>query len=194
MVHEGAGWAVRVPAGAQVRVEQETVAVDAGDGRRWFDVRWHPATLPPESIAYSWGTTTCTPMMWDQPVEPVPGVWTNGGQCTIGSGRFHALVAIETHGDRHLFTAFLVDHRTLPYEDAWVEYVNTALTLRGGDAPLTPPIDHLALRERVREAAALRPGGMPTPGGGLLSGRVSERIPEVWQARRGSPPPATWGG
>lgn len=190
-MHRGDDWALRVPAGSRVRVSPTAIGVDAPDGRRWFDISWHDADLPPASIAWAWGGKACGPITWDEPKVPVEGTWTSGGLCSIGERRHWAFTVVERHGERLLFTAWIGEHRRLPYEDAWVDFARTALSLRAGAEPL-PPVDHADLRGRVREAAALRPGHMPVPGGGLLSGRVSERLVDVWAARLASPPPASF--
>lgn len=192
VTHEGAGWALRVPAGARVDVKPGVLTVDAPDGRRWFDVTWRSAQETPEGIAYAWGSQHCTPMMWGQPSTPAPGVWIADGQCTIQDRRFWAFLIVERHEQGALTTTYVAEQRRMPYEDAWVDLLDTALSLRAGGSPL-PRLENGDLRARIREAAAEHPGEQPLPGGGLLGGRVSERLIDVWQARLSAPPPLPLG-
>lgn len=186
----GDGWAVMVPVGAVVERTDAMLQVDAPDGRSWFDVAWvdEPAT---HETALRWGRGVCAPVLFDRG-------WTDGrryaagGICEISSRRHWVLVVLEPAGGRTLQTAFLADARRMPYEDAWVAFARTALTLGPGPEPLGAP-DVDALRERVRAAGLEEPGPIPVPGGGLLSTRILPQLTDVWTARDGAPPtPGSW--
>lgn len=185
--HVGDGWAVRIPAGARVRQEDGRLAVDAPDGRRWFDVSWHDGDREPAVIAHAWAAGTCSPALWDQPSEPVPGTWISGAACTIDGKRFFALVAVDTFGEQRMLTAYVAQDGYVSYENAWLDFVTTALSLKGGSEPLPVP-DLAALRSDIREAAVQPAGSLPVPGGGLLSGRIVRALPDFWPARHLAPP------
>lgn len=185
--HAADGWAVRVPEGARVRQEDGRLAVDAPDGRRWFDVSWHGTDREPAVVAHAWAASTCSPTLWDHPSEPVPGTWLAGAACTIDGKRFFALVAVETFGDRRLLTAYVAQDGYVSYENAWIDFVTTAMSLTAGDEPLPSP-DVAALRASIRAAAVQPAGSMPVPGGGLLSGRIVRALPDLWPARHAAPP------
>lgn len=180
---------MRIPQGARVRHDDGRLSVDAPDGRRWYDVSWHDDDRAPAVVAHAWSAATCSPTMWDEPAEPVPGTWLSGAACTIDGKRFFALVAVETFGERRLLTAYVAQDGYVSYENAWLEFVSTAMSLRGGDAPWPEP-DLDALRGIIRQAAAQPAGSMPVPGGGLLSGRIARQLDPLWAARHTAPPPA----
>lgn len=184
----GEGWTLRVLEGSRVRAEEDRLSVDAPDGRRWFDITWLDDTRTPEAIAHAWSATTCSPTMWDVASTPVEDTWFSGAVCVIDDRRFYALVAVETFGNRRLLTTYVAQDGFISYENAWVDFVTTAMSLRTGDSPLPAP-DVEALRADIRHAAVQPAGPMPVPGGGLLSGRISREIPEWWSSRHAAPPP-----
>lgn len=185
----GDGWALMVPVGAVVARSADALKVDAPDGRSWFDVAW-VADPPSEDAALRWGRGVCAPVLFDRG-------WTDGkryaagGICEISSRRHWVVVVLERVGDRTLQTSFLADAQRTPYEDAWVAFVRSALTLGAGPDPLASPDIH-AVRERVRAAGLEKPGPIPVPGGGLLSTRILPQLGEVWEARDAAPPAGVW--
>jgi hypothetical protein len=183
------GLSIAVPAGARVVAEPGTVQVDAADGARWFDLRWVEPPRSPEAEVYEWTRRTCTTVRWDRTATPVPGTTTTGGLCSINDRRHWAFTSIEQRPDGALVTLYVADARRVPFEDAWVDLVLTALSASAGAEPLAPlPRDEL--RRQIRETAAS--GGLgeePVPGGGELSAAVSERLRLIWEARSQRPLP-----
>lgn len=193
--YEGEGWAARLPPDARVQAEADRLAVDAPDGTWWFDVQWVETPLVPTIAAMTWGDRACRPIRWDLPAEPVEGVWTSGGTCTIENARYWAMLALEEHGDRTLLTGYLAGYGDVTYEQVWVDFVGSALSVTAGDTP-RPALPDEVVRERVRNTRLERPDGvLPVPGGGTFSKLVSQGFAaDVWAPRRDHPLPATFDG
>lgn len=191
-VVRGEGWAVRVAEGARVTATPRDLSVDAPDGSRWFDVRTVDADPPRPAVALAtgWGERQCEPLQWDLPAEPVEGVWTAGGFCTIGSRRYWVLSSVERFDDRVLLTQLVANRDAITYEDLWIDFLGTALTATavGDPAPLLSPD---AVRERLRAArgGVSEAAELPRPGGGTFSRDVSEAMTDVWTRRRTWSPP-----
>ena len=162
------GVSLRIPEGGNVRQQPGMISVDAADGSRWFDIAWVNETEP-ELISRKWAPTACDPMsiIWDQPSIPAPDLWAGGGLCTVKDHRYWAIVAIKKVETRSLRITYLADFHRMPFEDAYVDFVQTALTITGGPEPVRMP-DQDLLRERVRQNAQNQTGIVPVPGGGLL--------------------------
>lgn len=189
--YRGANFAVAIPAGAKVVAKDSHLQVDAADGSRWFDVRWHDGVHAPMVLAINWADAICRPTQWDQPVEPHPGVWTVGGICNIDGRRHWALAVVETRGERKLFTGYVAAFSKLAYEDVWVDVIRTALTVQAG-TDAAPTLDASAIRERVRQVEPTpSEAALPKPGGGTFSMKLSRAFADVWQARmKASMPPS----
>jgi hypothetical protein len=180
------GWSVQLPAGARVDVSPDTIAVDADDGRRWFDIRWVPGPAN-EATARAWGDTYCAPAQWDSSWE-AGRRWGAGGLCVVSERRHWLIVSLEAYGDRTLQTTFLADARRMPLEDAWVEAMRTAWTFRSGGGA-TDVLSPERVRALARLTATQMPGPIPVPGGGLFSPRMHALLSAVWLARDAHPPP-----
>lgn len=191
-VHQGAGWTMRVPEGARVAVDDRTIAVDAPDGTWWYDVRWHeggPSFLP-QVAAHAWAGERCAPFRFDQPVAPIDGVWTVGGTCSIGEGRFWIEVIVVEDGSRARFVGLTGMFGRVHYEDLWVHLFATALSLRAGGEPASDA-SLPAVRETVRGTRFDDPRNLlPVPGGGVFSGEVSRALGPAWPAWRDAAVPA----
>ncbi|MCB9664688.1 MAG: hypothetical protein H6732_11290 [Alphaproteobacteria bacterium] len=186
----GSGWAVTVPSGAQVRATGAELAVDAPDGSSWFDVRWLAprTTHVPLADVTRWAEERCRPVRWDQPATPAPGVWTVGGGCTLG-GRRHWVLAVVEERDPPLLIGMMASRDRVAYEDLWVQWWATAMSLAAGEAPAAVP-DAPHVREALRGARLSGPvGDLPVAGGGVFSGRASEALAEAWAAHLAQPVP-----
>lgn len=196
VVHQGAGFAVRVLEGSQVKVTHDTLSVDAADGSAWFDVRWIDTTNPivPIAEANAWAEAACMSVHWDLPYEPSRKTWTDGGRCTIG-GREHWVIAVVEQYDGHaLLTGIMGVPGDLTHEDLWVEMIESALSVRAGDAPATwlAPGE---IRARLRRIDAGNPNALlPIPGGGVFSGLAARQLDDVWTARAANVLPASFDG
>ena len=182
------GWSVQVPAGARVDITPDTIAVDADDGRRWFDIRWVPGPAN-EGTARVWGDTHCAPAQWDNGWE-AGRRWAAGGLCVVSERRHWLIISLEAYGNQTLQTTFLADARRMPLEDAWVEAMRTAWTFRGG-AEASDALAPERVRALARLTASQTPGPVPVPGGGLFSPRMHALLSAVWLARDARPPPPT---
>lgn len=182
--HVEDGFALRMPEGARVRRTDKGLSVDAADGARWFDVRWVDGTAPPIAPATAWAEERCRPVRFDRARQPVEGTWVVGGTCTIAERRHWILLSIEDRGDRALLTGLTGAFGRIAYEDLWVEFVHTALSVQAGESPaawMTPE----AVREALRTVAPGDPQEeMPVPGGGTFSARVTDNLPGIWADRR----------
>jgi hypothetical protein len=179
----GEAYALVVPEGAAVVARAQGLAIDAADGSRWFDVRRQVGPMVPTVVVQEAVRDTCERPLWDRPAQPIPSTWTLGGSCFIRDKRHWILGAGEQHGADALVTVYLANADHLTLEDAWVDFVRTALTLAAGPSPAAVPSAD-DIRQRVRVAAAS--GGIgpaPVPGGGELSARVSESLVDLWEAR-----------
>jgi hypothetical protein len=183
-VRSGSGWALAVPAHADIQVSPGMIRVDAPDGRRWFDIAWTD-DIPGENSAMTWGESNCAPVLWDRGWGDEHR-YAVGGLCGISEHRHWAFLVEERIGSRTLRTTYIGDTQRLPYEDAWVDFARTALTLGPGPAPLTPPKGD-QIRAYVRAAGRETPGLSPVPGGGLLSTRVLPQLDSIWKARDAAP-------
>lgn len=193
-VSRGDGYALAVPAGSRVRVEADHIAVDAADGSRWFDARWVTAPDSAQAALTAHTNGQCDSVRWDRVAQPTPETLTISGLCPINTRRHWLLVTQEVHGDRTLVTVYTAAADHLTFEDAWVDFLRTAATLSPGPEPLEayPPAD---IRRRLRDVA--NAGGIghdPVPGGGELSPRMSESIPEVWARKIAAGAPRLPGG
>lgn len=187
--HQGEDFALSLPEGAALRREGDGLAVDLPGGARWFDVRWVPSTTTAQAVFATWAERSCMPVRWDRVAHPHEGVWTVGGTCMIEERTHWVLASVEQHGDDALFTVYLANREQIPFEDAVVDQVTTALSLGGGDSPVPTP-DRAELRASIRQIAS--DGGIgtvPVPGGGELSARVSESLASLWERRAADPPP-----
>jgi hypothetical protein len=198
-VERGDGWRLSVPEGARVTASASGIEVDAADGLWWFDVQLlRPATpTAPLIDASRWADEHCTPARWDLPATPAPGTWTAGGFCTVQDRDHWLIVAVEDRPDgARLLTALVADRRQVPYEDAWVLFVRSALSLSTTDEPaswLGPEAVRERLRTAQQRASATTTGAeLPRPGGGRFSRIVSEVLAdEVWRPRTARPLPTT---
>lgn len=165
---EAGPYAVTVERGSRVRHVDGGIAVDAPDGRRWFDVVWGDGD--PQAFADAWGAEACEPVLWDEAVQGGRW-WARGGMCTVKDRRHWALVLVRpAEGGRIVRTTYVADHAFVPYEDAWVDFVGTALTVGVGDpVGIASPAE---VRDHVRSGTAKGTGPWPIPGGGLISTRV----------------------
>lgn len=189
--HRGEGFAIAVPEGARVLAEPTRLDVDAADGTRWFTVRLLGASDVPAAELQGWAQDTCETIRWDRTARPVPGIETTGGLCTIDLRRFWLLSAVEAHGEQRLLVVYAADARSLTFEDAWVDWSRTALTL-GTTAPIAAP-DPAVVRQKARDVvAAGGVGRAPVPGGGELSAHLSEALSDLWQTRASTPAPAAF--
>ena len=185
----GSGWAVSVPKAAQVQFDGGILKVDSANGRSWFDVEWVD-TLPTEATAMEWGNNNCQPVVFDEGIV-TPNRYAVGGICEIKERRHWVVLVLERIGDRTLETSYFADSRWVPYEDAWVQFSQTALTLGGGPEPLAGP-EIPTFKTDIRAAGEQMPGPIPIPGGGLLSTRIIPHLNEVWNSRTASPPTGTF--
>jgi hypothetical protein len=188
-VWKGDGYAMNVPAGANVRVLADRLAVDAADGSRWYDVRMIRAPESAQAALQEQANATCDTIRWDRVATPTPGTTVTSGICPIRTRRHWLLAVQEAHGEATLLTVYVASADFLTFEDTWVDFVRTAVTLTPGDAPLQTP-DPAATREKLREVAGS--GGIghdPVPGGGELSPRMAEALAEVWQRKLEAGPP-----
>ncbi|MFK7927136.1 MAG: hypothetical protein AB8H79_03035 [Myxococcota bacterium] len=195
-VHQGQGWSVRLPpntaradAGpAKVVVEPQRIAVDAGDFSRFFDIRWTDAELDLSTPLRTMALTECDPAVWDKPVV-TDTTWTASALCTRQE-RFQWLIGrAEKHGDKALIFFYVANRDFLAYEDAWVDFANTAGTI---SSQAQPPalLDPATLRAAIREGAKdVGPSASPLPGGRVLSRAVVPKLTAVWDQRASLPPP-----
>jgi hypothetical protein len=191
VVERGDGWALRVPKGSAVRVSAEHLQVDAADGSRWFDVG--PAVLPPGPpqpgiVARDWAHKACFPMLWDLDTPMGDEALFAAGQCTIENRPYWAFVLVEKGPEGWWLSTYLASVRQVPYEDAWADAVRTTFSFRAGSEP-RPELAESVVREAVR--GALHDDGVgdrPIAGGGLLSGHVVRRLPQVFEGRRADLP------
>lgn len=91
------------------------------------------------------------------------------------------MAAMEEHDDGTLITAYIANRDT-QLEDAWVEFVGTALSLAPGPTPLQA-IDEVTVRRALRQAAGEAGVVIPRAGGGDLGALMSERLGSLWEAR-----------
>src|SRR5690606_22129067 len=128
----------------------------------------------------------------------------SGAACTIDGKRFFALVAVDTFGEQRMLTAYVAQDGYVSYENAWLDFVTTALSLKGGSEPLPVP-DLPALRSAIREPAlqpaagppvvAVPPApavpppaaGAPGPGGPLRGRAQGDRLAAGALGPRGPP-------
>lgn len=185
-VWRGSGYALRVPRDARVKVSPRELAVDAKDGSWWFDVRLldRPEDLVPQAAVMAWAEERCLPYRLDQPAEPVDRVWTFGGQCSIGYGRFWMEAVLVDDGDRLRFVGAMGKYGGVHYEALWVQLFETALSLRAGDEP-----GRIAPAEEIRDAVRTTPfegsaGLLPVPGGGVFSAKVARHLGARWEGWR----------
>lgn len=160
--------ALHIEQAARVRIGEQTVAVDASGGRRWFDLAWVEGE--PKLLAEAWASQACEAIFWDEPVSGSTW-WARGGMCNVQGRRHWALILFRpTEADTWVQTAYLGDYAFVPYEDVWVDFVGTALSV-GAGAPVevASPAE---VREHVRVGTAKGTGPAPIPGGGLISTRV----------------------
>ena len=173
--------------GSRVAVNDGVLAVDAPDGFRWMEVRWLDGFVQPQVTA--WSVDQCDGLIWDRLATPIEGVQTRTGLCTRQGQEYWAFLALETRGDRTLMTTWLAHRESIAYEDAWVEYTHTALSVTGAGAPfllLAEP----ELRRLVRDKATTSTGYSPVPGGGELGAAISEGLADAWTRRQAEPAPS----
>lgn len=193
--HAGDGWSIRLPpntardAGlATVTVETDRVAVDAADFSRFFDIRWADAqpdlSVPVRNLAL----TECDPAVWDEPVLTAD-TWTASALCTRQE-RFQWLIGrVERHGDRALVFFYVANRDFLAYEDAWVDFANTAATISADPVP-PAVLDAKTMRDEIRIGAKhVGPSLSPLPGGRVMSKAVIPRLSAIWEQRKRLPPP-----
>lgn len=189
-VHQGEGWSMRLPAvGAQVKVDGDAISVDTPDFSRFYDIRW--GALNPVDLGQpvkEQALTDCDPAVWDEPVI-TETTWTASALCTRRE-RFEWLIGrVERHGDRALVFFYVANRDFIAYEDAWVDFANTAASL---SAQATPPAPHdsRALRRAIREGAKnVGPSKSPLPGGRVMSAAIVPVLDPVWAQRATLPPP-----
>jgi len=187
--YAGPGWSVRLPPqGGTVKVEAERIAVDAADFSRFWDVRWdlvYPDLgLPVKNLAL----TECDPAVWDDPVV-TETTWTASALCTRREKFEWMIGRVEKHGDRALVFFYVANRDFLAYEDAWVDFANTAGTLSARPTP-PEPLDDKALRAKIRAGAKnVGPSLSPLPGGRVMTKAVVPVLTEVWERRASLPPP-----
>jgi hypothetical protein len=181
----GPGVITVATAGANVRVEGGALRVDAADGSRWFDVRWVDAPPgPADEPARAWAHDVCTGVRFDAVGTPAPGATFLSGNCTI-DGRRHWMFTVteqRTDPSKVLLTTWLGQMDRLTLEDAWVDFVSTALRTTGGSEPLAVP-EPAALRQIARSAPPMTGGDLPVPGGGRLTGHWADALRPVFTAR-----------
>ena len=188
------GVALQVQEGSRVRTTEQGIAVDANDGRRWFDLIWTEG-IPRASVEV-WAAKSCEAVFWDDSVtsEGTDGqAWlAMGGMCNIAERRHWVIALVRPLGEKTEFgaeklqlTAYIADYAFVPYEDAWVHFASTALTA-GADAP-QETFDGKAIRKRVRVGVAKPTGTTPIPGGGKISTNVHEEMAALYG--RLAPPP-----
>jgi hypothetical protein len=181
------GLAMRIVSGGRLTRQEGTLSVDAPDGLRWIEVRWLEGNPAPAVVA--WSTATCEGLVWDRAAAPAPGVRHQTGLCTRQGQMFWTFLAVEQRGDRALMTALLAHRDSVRLEDAWVEWVSSALSLRAGDTPLDTPAE-VEVRRLLREKAATTTGTVPVPGGGELGAATAEALAPFWAARMAAEAPA----
>ena len=192
VVH-GEGWSMQVPAEASVKAMGSMVQVDAKHGMAWIDVRWIDTPSSPVVGATAWAEQTCRPIQWDEPSQPVEGVWLSGGLCTIGHRDHWLITVLEDRGDRTLLTGIMAVQRQRTYEEVWVEFVTSALSLRQGAEPailIEPEVLKTTLRETQRSTPV---GYKPIPGGGLLSGAIANALKDTFEAHKAVDVPTFFG-
>ena len=189
VVHQGPGFALRVPEGARVTHEPRGLAVDAAEGTWWYDVRRVRAPVVPVASARAWAAELCPSVRWDKPTEPAEGVFTLGGMCQIAGRRHWVQAVVETHGDEALLFGLAGRVGGITYEDLWVALTESALSLAPGDAPQALG-DTAALRAEMRAVELDEATLMPVPGGGVFSTVIAQRLAERLAAHRTAGRPA----
>ncbi len=183
-VVRGDDWSMQVPAKASVKAMGSMVQVDADDGMAWIDVRWIDTPSSPVVGATAWAEQTCRPIQWDEPSQPTEGVWLSGGLCTIGHRDHWLITVLEDRGDRTLLTGIMAVQRQRTYEEVWVEFVTSALSLQQGSQPAAL-IDPEVLKSTLRDTQRTAPVGFkPIPGGGLLSGAIGKALTGTFEAHK----------
>lgn len=185
-VERGEGFAVEVVEGSRTHVVDGVLNIDGPDGFRWQEARWIEGAVAP--AVTRWGADTCEGVIWERPGSPIQGVRTQIGLCTRQGQEYWTFVALETRGERTLMLCWLGHRQRVPYEQAWVEFTGTVLTLQGASEPLHP-IDEEHLRSTLRATSVTSTGPSPIPGGGELGAATSEALPELWRARLAAPDP-----
>ena len=172
--------------GSRVVVQDGVLSVDAPDGFRWAEFRWVEQPVGPKVTA--WSVDQCDGLIWDRMASPVSGVQTRTGMCTRQGQEYWTFLSLEERGERVLMTTWLAHRESLPYEDAWVEYTSTALSLTGADQPHAF-IAADDLRTLMRKASTESTGPSPVPGGGELGAAISEALATSWTERLNQTPP-----
>jgi hypothetical protein len=192
-VVEGVG--LQVQEGSRIRTTEQGIAVDAKDGRRWFDLIWTEGI--PRAAVEVWAAKSCEAVFWDDPLsaeDPEAGqAWlAMGGMCNISERRHWVIALVRPLGEKTEFgaerlqlTAYIADYAFVPYEDAWVHFASTALTAGAGKPQTT--LDFQEIRKRVRVGVAKPTGTTPIPGGGKISTNVHEEMKALYGTL--APPP-----
>lgn len=185
-VHSAPGYTSNVIPGSRTVLTEEVLEIDAPDGFRWMEARWvaEPVGVP----VTAWGVRQCDGLIWNRDANPVPNVRTRTGMCTREFQQYWTFLSLETRPEGILMTTWLAHRESLAYEDAWVEYVGTALSLTGADTPLQA-ISEPDLRRLLRQTSITSTGSSPVPGGGELGAAVSEKLTALWTARLAAPGP-----
>jgi hypothetical protein len=191
--HLGAGWAVTVPAGARVEsaafsppeAAPNRLTVSSPDGMWWFDIEVVPKAASPLLPATTFAERDCRPIRWDAPAELQPGLWTGGGVCTIGERRYWLLISVEDEGDQSVITGLFwaIGHRG--YEDTWVAWTQSALSLSEGTTP-QPLVETADLVRQTLRAIPPDDGTasqLPLPGGGVYSAKLERAFADAWATR-----------
>lgn len=200
--HRGDGWAVSIPTGGRVDAASfappaaapSRISVSAPDGMWWFDIEVVPKAPSPLLPATTFAERDCRPIRWDAPAELQPGVWTGGGVCTIGERRYWLLLAVEDEGDQSVVTGLYWAIGYRGYEDAWVAWTQSALSLSGGDTPMPLVEGPEIVRQTLR---AIPPDDgttsqLPLPGGGVYSAKLERAFAEAWSTRAARDLPHTF--
>ena len=185
-VVEGVG--LQVQEGARVRTTEQGIAVDSADGRRWFDLLWTEGV--PRAAVAVWAAKACEAVFWDESLASAADAersWlAMGGMCNISERRHWVIALVRPTGRKTAFgaeelqlTTYTADYAFVPYEDAWVDFVSTALT--AGDGVPLETIDSKTVRRRVRAGVAKPTGSTPIPGGGKISTNVHEEMLDLYQ-------------
>ena len=183
----GNGYSIQIVPESQVHVNDGVLGVDTPDGFRWMEARWLAGPVAPAVV--EWGMGQCDGLVWERSAVPIEGVHTQNGMCTRNGEEFWTFLVLETRGERTLMTTWLAHREAIPYEDAWVEFTGTALTLSGANTPVML-VEQTPLRRLIRETAVTSTGSSPVPGGGELGAAISEQLTDLWTARAAQPLPA----